>query len=107
MKWIEEWLEEANSVVEIPEFDLTGWANLEDWLLANQVIICDFIASSISAAIDEGWSRVPVLAVKDTDVILYIESAQFRDKLNTCLEYYTRAEEFESCVEIVELLKKI
>lgn len=107
MTWNEEWIEEVNSVVSLPEIDLTGWPSIEDWMIHNNHLICDIIAGAIDLALAESWDKAPAFTIKGSDAIILIDRSEFKHKLNTCLEYYTIVEEYESCTEILNLLKSI
>lgn len=107
MNYIEQYDEESDYTFEIPELDTDGYATLEEFAESQTADIFEATLSAIYNAVELDLDRVPVFAVKGSDIVISLGRAQFRDKLERCLDYYQSIEEYEICSTVKDLQEKI
>jgi hypothetical protein len=107
MKYVEEYDEELDMTFEIPELDSDGYSDIDDFVINNQAEIQAAVLSALYNAIELELDRVPVFVVKGADSVVSLAREDFKEKLDLCLEYFTQIEEYEICVTLARLNKKL
>lgn len=107
MNYIEHYDEELDTVFEIPEFDMSGYRELDDFLAQHEALLQAAVLSALHNAIELGFDLIPVFAVKESDSVVSLARDQFEEKLASCLEYFKQVEEYEICVVLTKLKKKL
>lgn len=107
MNYIEHYDEELDTVFEIPEFDMSDYRELDDFLAQNEALLQAAVLSALHNAIELGLELIPVFAVKESDSVVSLSRDQFEEKLASCLEYFKQVEEYEICAVLTKLKKKL
>jgi hypothetical protein len=107
MNYIEYYDENLDTIFEIPEFDMSGYIEIEDFLTQNEALVQVAVFSALHSAAEFGLDEIPVFAVKESDSVVSLARDQFGEKLASCLEYFAHMEEYELCTVLINIKKKI
>lgn len=107
MNYIEHHDEELNMTFEIPELDMTGYWELEDFLAEHEAQVQAAVLSALYNAIELGLDHIPVFGVKESNSVVSLNRDQFHEKLEGALAYFTKMEEYEICGTLANLKKKL
>lgn len=97
MNYIEHWDQELDLTFEIPELDMDGYFDLEEFLADHSEELHAALLSALYNAHELQIDRVPAFAVKGSDAVVCIERPEFAEKLDSCIRYYSQKEEYEIC----------
>ena len=107
MNYIEHYDQELETVFEIPEFDMNGYQEFDDFLAQNESLLPTALLSALHNAIELKFDLIPVFAVKESDSVVSLARDQFAETIANCLEYFTQVEEYETCILLTKLKNKL
>lgn len=102
MKWIEYYDEKANLIFELPSYEITYHEKLQNFFDYNKELLIEFIFNSIEFAILNNLEVVPCFIIND-DYVITIDKSSFQEKLDICLDFFIKTEQYEKCSLIVKL----
>ena len=107
MKYVEEYDAELDMMFEIPELDSADYGEMDEFLAAHEAEIQAAVLSALWNAAELGLDRIPVFVVKGVNSVVNLAREDFQQKLDSCLEYFTRVEEYEICATLTQIAKKL
>jgi len=107
MTYIEHYDAASNQYFEIPEFDITGYKTLEDFVSSDEDSIQAALLSAVYHGVTLNLKSAPVFAIKESDSVVTISKDDYLAKINMCIIYYSSIEEYEICATLVDLSKLI
>jgi hypothetical protein len=65
------------------------------------------LVSNIAEGIEGNLESVNVAEIKHTDIILSVPKTEWKGGLEKAMEYYIEKEEYEECIKIKKIIKKL
>ena len=65
------------------------------------------LVSNIAEGIEGNLESVNVAEIKHTDIILSVSKDEWKPGLEKAMEYYITTEEYEECIKIKKIIKKL
>ena len=65
------------------------------------------LVSNIAEGIEDNLESVNVAEIKHTDIILSVPKTEWKGGLEKAMEYYIEKEEYEECIKIKKIIKKL
>tara|TARA_R110002020_G_scaffold40355_1_gene119329 strand:+ start:351 stop:659 length:309 start_codon:yes stop_codon:yes gene_type:complete len=85
--------------------------DIDDFLENKKWLIHSLIIKGIKKCMDEGLDEIIIFRIinlsEDYLMTTTLKKVEWVNSLNKCLEFYKGIEEYEKCLEIQKLLKKI
>jgi hypothetical protein len=107
MTIIEEYHEELDVMVPIPEFALEAGETMEEFLVRERGNISRAIAVSVELIVKFDVETMPCFAVKDTDLIFNTNRAEAGYSVDQCIQYFSEIEDYEKCARLLNLKSKL
>ena len=82
--------------------------SLEDFeAKAKKPLMMKTLVTNIAEGIESNLESVNIAEIKHTDIILSVSKDEWKPGLEKAMEYYIKTEEYEVCLKIQKLIKKI
>lgn len=107
MKMVEQWVEEVDEVVLIPEFDIAGYATIMDYFNQNPGQIEAALFGALQNLVRPGWSASPLFAIKGAEAILVLDHKSAENSIDRCLQYFESEERYEICTRLLEIRREL
>lgn len=107
MKMVEQWVEEMDEVVLIPEFDIAGYTTIIDYFNQNPGQIEAALFGALQNLVRPGWLGSPLFAIKGADAILVLDHKAAKNSIERCLLHFESEERYEVCTRLVEMRKEL
>jgi hypothetical protein len=73
----------------------------------NGIEVFTNLYKSIDAALDDGATEILILVHPNVSSIVSIPEKQYTEVLNHCIDFFKSIQGYESCAEIVKIIKRI
>ena len=107
VKFINHYDEDLKRTFEIPEYDLRGEMNMDDFVKTDPALFNAAILNALYNGITMDLDAVPAFAVKGTENCFNIIKEDYTEKLDICLTFFEEIEEYEICKTLIELKAKL
>lgn len=107
MKMVEQWVEEMDEVVLIPEFDISGYTNIIEFFNQNPGNLEKALFGALQNLVRPGWLESPLFAIKGADAILMLDRKAAENSIKQCLQYFESEENYEVCTRLMEMRKEL
>jgi hypothetical protein len=107
MTFIEEYHEELDVMVPIPELALKAGETMEEFSTRERGNISRAIAAAIELIVKFDVETMPCFAIKDTDVIFNTNRAEAVYSVDQCIQYFSEIEDYEKCARLLNLKSKL
>lgn len=104
---IEQWVEEMDEVVLIPEFDIAGYATIIDYFNQNPGQIEAALFGALQNLVRPGWKESPLFAVKGAEAVLMLDLKGAENSILRCLQYFESEEKYEVCTRLLEIREEL
>ena len=82
--------------------------SLEDFeAKAKKPVMMKSLVSNIAEGVEDNLESVNVAEIKNHDIILSVPKSEWKGGLERAMEYYIKAEEYEECSKIKNIIKKL
>lgn len=92
---------------EIPELDMSGFASIEEAMVALTPEVHAAVLSALHNAAELEIDRVPVFVVAGGTSVILLDREEYLNKLESTLSYFQELEEYELCSHLIEIRKKL
>lgn len=99
--------EELDLEFEIPELDPTGCADLQSLFESNSAEVNEAILSALHTGVEMQLDWVPVFTIVGAIDVFNLPRSEFEPQIERLTKYYSDLEEFELCVTLQNLKKKL
>ena len=104
------YLDETSGIsFEVLEVDVEGYDSVDEYFAENPGFMYAGLLSGLHNAIMMNLNCVPVIIIKGMNNALLITEDQYLEKIELCLIYFEKLEEYEFCnylADLKEILKK-
>jgi hypothetical protein len=107
MEFIEEYHEELDVMVPIPELALEAGETMEEFLVRERGNISRAISAAVELIVKFSVDSMPCFAIKDTDLIFNTNRAEASYSVDQCIEYFSEIEDYEKCARLLNLKSKL
>ena len=107
MTFIEEYHEELDVMVPIPELVIKTGETMEEFSTRERDNISRAIAAAIELIVKFDVETMPCFAIKDTDVIFNTNRAEAVYSVDQCIQYFSEIEDYEKCARLLNLKSKL
>jgi hypothetical protein len=107
MKYIDEYHEELELMIPIPELVFDGGETIEDFLVQERAAISNAIADAVELMVKFGVETMPCFAVKDTGLIFNLNRDDAGYSVDQCIAYFTEVEDYEKCILLTNIKTKL
>jgi hypothetical protein len=107
MKFIEEYDEVSDTTFIIPEFEITGSTDIQEYVDSNRDPVTRAIAAAVDLMVEFGVDTVPCFAIKDTDIVFKIHRTEAVYSVDQCIQYFLEIEDYEKCARLTNLKSKL
>jgi hypothetical protein len=107
MKMIEQWVEEMDEVVLIPEFDISGHAVITEYFNQNPGHFERALFGALQNLARPGWKESPLFAVKGAEAVLMLDLKGAETAILRCLQYFESEERYEACTRLLEIREEL
>ncbi len=107
MTFIEQYNEELDKTLSIPELELGTDETMEDFLSRERGNISRAIAVAIELMVELETSVMPCFTVKETNIIFNINRSDAIYSVDQCIEYFSDIEDYEKCARLLNLKSKL
>ena len=87
--------------LDLPVFDTYGYNSFEEFQEDNAAVVYGMLFACCELGIKNMLSEVPCLFLDD--ILLTIKQRDYLEKIELCLQYFEKEEEFEKCEKIIKL----
>ncbi len=82
--------------------------SLEDFeAKAKKPTMMKSLVSNIAEGVEDNLESVNVAEIKNYDIIISVPKSEWKGGLENAMEYYIKKEEYEECLKIKKLIKKL
>jgi len=82
--------------------------SLEDFeAKAKKPIMMKSLVSNIAEGIEDNLESVNIAEIKNHDIIINVSKSEWEGGLEKAMEYYIEKEEYEECLKIKKLIKRL
>ena len=82
--------------------------SLEDFeTKAKKPLMMKTLVTNIADGIKDDLESVNIAEIKHTDIILSVPKTEWKGGLEKAMEYYIEKEEYEECIKIKKIIKKL
>lgn len=71
------------------------------------IFMYDNVLDIISKAIDQNLKKVNIIEIVNLNYVIEIDRNQYKKVLNTILKYYESLENYDKCMDIALVIKKL
>ena len=107
MTFIEEYHEELDVMVPIPELALEAGETMEEFLVRERGNISRAISAAVELLVKFDVEAMPCFAVKDTDLIFNTNRAEAVYSVDQCIQYFSEIEDYEKCIRLTNIKSKL
>jgi len=107
MTFIEEYHEELDVMVPIPELELSTDEPMEEFLIRERGNIARAIAAAVELLVKFDVETMPCFAVKGTDIIFNTNRAEAVYSVDQCIQYFLEIEDYEKCARLTNIKSKL
>lgn len=107
MTFIEEYHEELEVMVPIPELALEAGETMEEFSIRERGNISRAIAAAVELIVKFDVETMPCFAVKDTDLIFNTNRADAVYSVDQCIQYFLEIEDYEKCARLTNVKSKL
>lgn len=107
MTFIEEYHEELEVMVPIPELALEAGETMEEFSIRERGNISRAIAAAVELIVKFDVETMPCFAVKDTDLIFNTSRAEAVYSVDQCIQYFLEIEDYEKCARLTNVKSKL
>lgn len=80
---------------------------MEEFVLKNKQIMYKSIVTNIEAAINNRWGAVEVFSFEESNFVVVINRADFKENLQNAFDYSLENEHFEICAKAKKVIDKL
>ena len=107
MTFIEEYHEELEVMVPIPELALEAGETMEEFSIRERGNISRAIAAAVELIVKFDVETMPCFSIKDTDVIFNTNRTEAVYSVDQCIQYFSEIEDYEKCARLLNLKSKL
>jgi hypothetical protein len=107
MTFIEEYHEELELLIPIPELALETDETMEEFLVRERGNISRAIAAAIELLVKFDVESMPCFAVKDISIIFNTNRTEAAYSVDQCIQYFSEIEDYEKCAKLLTMKSKL
>lgn len=107
MTFIEEYHEELELLIPIPELELEADETMEEFLVRERGTISRAIAAAIELMVKFDVETMPCFAVKDVALIFNTNRTEAVYSVDQCIQYFSEIEDYEKCAKLLTIKSKL
>lgn len=90
-------------VLELPKNN----TDMEEFVLKNKQTMYNSVVANIEAAINNRWGAVEVFSFEESNFVVVINRADFKENLQNAFDYSLENEHFEICAKAKKVIDKL